>query len=466
MRSGSWLFALLGVSLADALSLEKREMPAVFNVPLKHKKAAKYVANTQLRRDNTVLLPIGNDENIIYTNISLGTPPQRIEAAFWMVGNECWVPVGTSHDCATFRGNKNCNGSGGYNKTLSTSMNDLHSNFTVSKSIESSMTITGEFVIDTLVIGDTTVESMKIGILNVDATQNIIGLGYGETNSSFISLTETLVNAGTIKSPAFSMYMENPLHSISAEVSQDEKAGALLFGGVNRSKYNGTLHTLPIVNNPADYRKAFRVNMTSFSINGTSVFPEGPTTQALLDPSLSYTYVPESIAQDIFSQLGATETPTSGPASIPCNIISSDTTLTFEFGAASFKLGIDLFIERRSVFNDEDICYLGIAAKTDTEDANCVRLGANFLQQIYTVYDMGNDEISLAQRNWNSNEDEILEITTGKNAVPGTTLEKGEADDTEARDAHEEKSTGSSIDKGVGLRLSLSIFVIWALSRL
>lgn len=61
MRSGSWLFALLGVSLADALSLEKRDMPAVFNVPLKYKKVAKYVANPQLRRDNTVLLPIGND---------------------------------------------------------------------------------------------------------------------------------------------------------------------------------------------------------------------------------------------------------------------------------------------------------------------------------------------------------------------------------------------------------------------
>ena len=69
-------------------------------------------------------------------------------------------------------GNKNCNGSGGYNKTLSTSMNDLHSNFTVNKLIESSMTITGEFVTDTLVIGDTTVESMKTGILNVDAAQS------------------------------------------------------------------------------------------------------------------------------------------------------------------------------------------------------------------------------------------------------------------------------------------------------
>ncbi|KAJ5399580.1 hypothetical protein N7465_010069 [Penicillium sp. CMV-2018d] len=260
-------------------------------------------------------------------------------------------------------------------------MNDLHSNFAVSKSIESSMTITGEFVTDTLVIGDTTVEPMETGIPNVDAAQNIIGLGYGETNSSFISLTEALVDAGTIKSPAC-MYMGNPLHSTSTEVSQDEKQG-----------------------------KAFRVNMTSFSINETPVFPEGLSKQALLDPSLSYTYVPESIAQDIFSQLGATETPTSGPVSIPCNTTFSVTTLTFEFRAASFKLDIGLFVGTRSVFNEEDICYLGTVAKTDTKDANSVGLGASFLQQIYTVYTMGNNEISLAQRNWNSNEDEILEIT-------------------------------------------------------
>lgn len=122
--------------------------------------------------DTYLYLHLPSQEKIVYTNISLGTPPQSIEVEFWMAGNECWVPVRTSHDCAMFRGSKNCNGSGGYNKTLSTSMNDLHSNFIVSKSIESSMTITGEFVTDTLVIGDTTVESMKIGILNVDATQS------------------------------------------------------------------------------------------------------------------------------------------------------------------------------------------------------------------------------------------------------------------------------------------------------
>jgi hypothetical protein len=52
---------LLGASFTDALSLKKRETPAVFNVPLKHKQVAKSAANTQLKREKTVLLPIGND---------------------------------------------------------------------------------------------------------------------------------------------------------------------------------------------------------------------------------------------------------------------------------------------------------------------------------------------------------------------------------------------------------------------
>ncbi|KAJ5384010.1 hypothetical protein N7517_001921 [Penicillium concentricum] len=338
MRSGSWLWGLLGTSLTDALSLEKRETPAVFNVPLKHKQVAK-------------------------------------------------------------------------------------------SSIESFFTITGKFVTDTLVIGDTTVKSMKIGILNVYATQNTLSLG--EANSSFISLTKALVAAKTIKSPAF-------------RDSQDEKPGVLIFGGVNKAKYNGTLHTLPIVNNPADDRKTFRVNMTSFSINETLVFPKGLSTQALHDSLVSYTSVPESIAQEISSQLG-TYVLMFGPMHIPCNTTSSDTTLTFKFGVASFKLDIGLFIETGSVLNDEDICYLGIVAvETDAKDAKSVVLGANFLPiDLHYI---------------------ILEITTGMNAVTGAKLEQDDADDTGAKDDSEkEKSVGFRIDVGAGLRLSISIFVIWAL---
>jgi len=251
--------------------------------------------------------------------------------------------------------------------------------------------------------------------------------------------------------------MDSPVYSPQTWGEGDARAGTLLFGGVNKSKYNGTLYTLPIVDSPDGLRRAYRVNVTGLSIDETSISAKNFPTQAVFDSSLPYTYVPVSIARNIFSEFGITEIPTSGQISVPCNSTSRNTTMTFQFGAAQFKLSIGLFIHTESLFgqadHDKEMCYFGVVANTDAYDADSTVLGSNFLQQVYTVYDMGNHEISLAERDWDSIGDEILEITTGKNAVPGATSEE---DDTE-------KSLGSHIGEGTGLRLSLAIFVVWAL---
>lgn len=147
----------------------------------------------------------------------------------------------------------------------------------------------------------------------------------------------------------------------------------------------------------------------------------GALIQALLDPLLSYCLIPmsQNPSRRISSLNWVPLKPQRLGQPLSHIIQLTVTQCTFEFGAASFKLDIGPFIETRSAINDEDICHLDIVAKTNTKDANSVGLGANFPRQVYTVYDMGSNEISLAQRNWNSNEDEILEIMAGKNEVPG-----------------------------------------------
>ena len=48
-------------------------------------------------------------------------------------------------------------------------------------------------------------------------------------------------------------------------------------------------------------------------------------------------------------------------------------------------------------------------------------LGDTFLRSAYVVYDLDNNEISLAQTDFNSASDNIVEITNGTNGVPGAT---------------------------------------------
>ena len=48
-------------------------------------------------------------------------------------------------------------------------------------------------------------------------------------------------------------------------------------------------------------------------------------------------------------------------------------------------------------------------------------LGDTFLRSAYVVYDLANNEISLAQTNFNSTSSHVLEIGSGTGSVPGAT---------------------------------------------
>jgi hypothetical protein len=111
-------------------------------------------------------------KNVFQTNISIGSPPQSFDIVFQTVGNECWVLQGSSHVCTKFRGDQRCSGSNGYNKTLSTSVELVGSNFTAPKSSLSTTAVTGKLVTETVVVGNTTLDSMKIGIIERGITQS------------------------------------------------------------------------------------------------------------------------------------------------------------------------------------------------------------------------------------------------------------------------------------------------------
>ncbi|KAJ5584361.1 uncharacterized protein N7459_004161 [Penicillium hispanicum] len=476
MRSGSpWLLALLGAALTSAVSLERRDGLAVVEVPYTHGRVSSKGNHRRSKRSSVVDIHAKVEENAFYTNITYGTPPQEFNVIFATVGNECWLQGVDSSDCGLYINESLCGGDGGYNRTASSTAKLLDHSFFVN---DTGSGVNGETVTDTMTIGGATIPSMKMGVGESGITMNTMGLGYG--NSSSTSLTQALADAGVIKSPAFSLYRT---YSDEHDPSAAENPGRILFGGVNKAMYNGTLYTFPIVDSPAGLPKALRINMTGVSINETAASPNSFPSDAVFDVYTELTYVPEAVAKDLFAQLGVTKMPKKyGQITLPCDL-SFNGTIALKFGDAVFQFPIGAFVSTDSPYSfdvetdDVNDCYFDIAANYNYQDEGSTIIGAKFMQYIYAVFDLGNDQVSLANRNYEASSDDIVEIGSGKDAVPGSTLQdsnggngasgssggSGSSGSSSKSDGDGKKSAASHIGGAIGLHSIFTGLAVWML---
>lgn len=219
-----------------------------------------------------------------------------------------------------------------------------------------------------------------------------------------------LVDTGAINSAAVSVWNET-----------------VLFGGVNKAKYEGDLYTFDTVMGNSS-EKALRINMDGISINGSSEASNKFPLDALFGNLIDKTYVPKSVAQALNSQIGLTKAPDEyGQVNFSCKSISQDQTITFKFGKLDLEFDLSLFISRGSfeptkpwIDVDSDVCFFEIVENkfSDYYDAS-ILLGSNFMSLIYSVFDLENGQISLAKRKYDNSPDDIVEISSGKDGVPG-----------------------------------------------
>ncbi|KAJ5097233.1 hypothetical protein N7456_007954 [Penicillium angulare] len=433
MRSDS---ALLLLGLADAAlstaSVQARDTPAVLAMPFV------YERDTSLRlsrRSNTLDVDAGGEivpgifpaMRTFAANFTYGTPPQHFQAYLETVTNGCWLVTArgscSDSDCADEWGS--------YNITNSTSATELDEPFDTWFSTLGSEHLNGSFVTDNLTIGGATLKDMKMGLF--DPSQygdNTLGLGYG--NESSVSLTQSLADAGVINSPSFSIY-----------------DNTVLFGGVNKAKYNGSLETFPIVNSStSSLDRALRLNMEDIYFDGKSIssdklFP----LDAIFDVQVPYTYIPVSVAEALSKKIETASEPNyGGLLNFSCNALHNDSKISFKFGDTGFEFDLEEFI----VYDEMDeTCFLKIASYNGTIDEGKIILGADFINKTYAVFDLENDEISLAKRTWTDAEDDIVEIKSGKNGVPGT---------------KDHDSAGTRVGMSVGVTTLLVVSAMFAMA--
>jgi hypothetical protein len=142
------------------------------------------------------------------------------------------------------------------------------------------------------------------------------------------------------------------------------------------------------------------------------------TTPVFLDSGSTFIVLEDSIAQDIFSFLGATEYDVIN--TVPCATRDKNSTVDFAFGSVTIKvplneliLGADFVPPQLAIPG----CVVGILPLPGGPNV----LGDVFLRSAYVVFDLDYDEISLAPTKFNATGNHVVEIGTGPGSVPGAT---------------------------------------------
>ncbi|RDL35335.1 uncharacterized protein BP5553_07266 [Venustampulla echinocandica] len=405
----------------EGLMLQKRTdgPPRVVGFPVERIPVADPVQRDRLRRRGVAQVTLDNQETLYFANATLGTPPQTVRLHLDTGSSDLWVNTPKSRLC-TAR-SKPCQLAGSYDANSSSTYSYVASDFNISYVDGSGAT--GDYVSDTFTIGSSTLKRLQFGIGYVSsATSGILGIGYAinevqvgrSKKSPYNNLPAQLVAEGLIQSNAYSLWLND----------LDASTGSILFGGVDTEQFMGELATLPVQAEQGEFAE-FLVTMTAISF-GSTVIAANQAQAVLLDSGTSLSYLPDPITAAIYEKVGAQYDSSDGVAYVPCSLAGNTTKLNFSFSGPTIAVPMDELVitvtsnnGRPLTFSDgTKACVFGIAPA----GSSTAVMGDTFMRSAYIVYDLANNEISIAQTNFNATKSNVLEIAKGSAAVPSATL--------------------------------------------
>ncbi|KAF1829882.1 acid protease [Decorospora gaudefroyi] len=402
------------LSSAAALRLAPRDNPKVVHVDTQRRHVANPVAHDQLRRRQSVVQQtLDNLELLYFANATLGTPPQEFRLHIDTGSSDLWVNSVNSRLCS--QGGNQCGRGGSYNPNESSTYTYVNSVFDISYVDGSSAS--GDYATDTFRLGGQTVEDLQFGIGYISTTpEGILGIGYPINEVAvgragldpYPNLPQKLVDDGAINTNAYSLW----LNDLSAST------GSILFGGVDTEKYQGELQTLPIIKDVNGLYSEFTIALTAMGQNGqnSSLFSNA-NVPVLLDSGSSLMYLPDSVASALYQTFDADYDSTQDAAFVNCSLADETGSLDFVFSGVVISVPLNELVIFYATYRGESICIFGIAPAGNGPSV----LGDTFLRSAYVVYDLENDEISLAQTNFNATSSNIQEIQSGPDGVPNAT---------------------------------------------
>ena len=411
--------SILGATAAEAVGRsDENAAPKVVQHTIERRHIADPIEHDRKRmqkRADTVAVSLANEETLYFMRVNIGTPAQSFRLQIDTGSSDLWVNYAGSSLCE--ERSSPCSISGTYQPNASSTYQYVNSLFNISYLDGSGSA--GDYVKDKVSFGGITLQSQQFGIGYDSSTeQSLIGIGYVTNEAilqypgarSYSNVPQSLVQAGLINSNAYSLWLND----------LDASTGSILFGGVNTGQYSGSLETVPVIQTNG-YYSAFYIALTQISTSGTSSsYSTTTATGALLDSGTSLTYLPNDLASGIYNAVGAQYSESSGYPIVDCKLQNSDATINFQFSSPTIKVPLNelVLVGGVSRSSGAQVCFLGILPSGGAT----ALLGDTFLRSAYVVYDLANNQISLAQTVFNSTTNDIQEIASGTNGVPDATL--------------------------------------------
>ncbi|KAL9129856.1 MAG: hypothetical protein Q9217_001811 [Psora testacea] len=430
----STIIALVATSLLyDCAALhilpQRDTSPTVVGLKIQRKHVLNPVVRDTLRRRQTVTQSLDNEGTLYFANLSIGTPPQDLRLHIDTGSSDLWTNAPSSRICGLRQ--QPCASSGTYDANSSSTYNFVSGDFNIS--YIDGTGATGDYVTDTVRIGGRSLEDLQFGVgYYSESPQGILGIGYTANEAqvnrnnkpAYPNLPQALVDANLIQSNAYSLWLDD----------LQSNTGSILFGGVDSDKYIGSLQTLPIQREQNEYTE-FVISISGMSLvqNGrnSSLVNDLPTA-AILDSGSSITYLPNDLISDIYTALNVQYSRRHETAFCDCDLANQNITLDFTFTSPTISVPMrelvidpnsDTYVQDQRVrkrqisSNGDSLCMFGLAPS----GGSSALLGDTFLRSAYVVYDLANNEISLAQTNFDATTSNVREIGTGSDSVPDAT---------------------------------------------
>lgn len=378
------------------------------------------------RQSGTVLSSLTNEILLYFINVTVGTPPQPFSLQLDTGSSDLWFPADNADVCQ--QNSRSCP-VGTYDASASSTFEQLDlPDFQISY-VDGSQ-IAGVYLSDVLNIGSTKLTNMTMAAALQANTRGIgiMGIGFqsGESsafirnNFTYPNVVNVLKDQGHINALAYSLWLDD----------LESSTGSILFGGVDTNKYHGDLISLPIqIDSQSGAITSFTVAWTGLVASGggqvTDLSPTEPQ-PAIFDCGATFTLLPDDIVDNIYNGVGVVTDPSYGNV-VRCSLADDDLTFSFRFGGQNgpvVNVSLSEYVTplltpdgSQPTFEDgAPACTFAMrAAGTDP-----LLFGDSFLRSAYVVYDLENQEIAIAQTNFDAKpENQNVQAFQSNSGIPG-----------------------------------------------